>query len=305
MRESALRGMFLATALAGLTACGGGGGGGGGVATVLPAPPPPPPSPPGTPIIIFPSITISTEFATLGYELAADGSLATDGFAVRYDASSQSYIFDLPSHAPGVFRATSSDNTNWGGGLPSGSDLWPPMGVLKASSTNPLIQLDHTSFAYYLRAGPMEDLPHGVVAFGTPTAASAVPITGTATMNAIISGIASERPATIGGSAIFNFDFGAGTLSGQFEPVLGEYYATTTIPLGTYTFNNTVLGVGSPSFSGSMTHGDPRLTGAFNGILTGPAAQEMMARWTATYFVQGVTPAPEQMFGVIVGRRCC
>ncbi|MES2905405.1 MAG: hypothetical protein V4696_14570, partial [Pseudomonadota bacterium] len=268
--------------------------------------PPPPPSPPGTPVNIFPSITTSTDFATLGYELSVNPSQPIkDGFSVRYDAVSNSYIFDLPSHAPGEYRATSSDDKYWNGGLPAGTILWPPMAVLKPGASNPLIQLDHTSFAYYQQAGPMEDLPHGVVAFGTPTAAGAVPTTGSATTNAIVSGITSERLGTIGGTATFNFDFGAGTLTGQFNPVLGEYYATTTVPLGTYTFSNTVFGVGSPSFSGSLTHSDPRLGGAFEGVFTGPAAQELMARWTATFFVAGVTPAPEQMFGVMVGKKCC
>jgi hypothetical protein len=303
--------MSLATALAGLMACGGwGGGGGSGLVTVPPPAPPPPPPPPtmGMPVNIFPSITTSTEFATLGYEVSSSASSSApiqDGFAVRYDAASNAYIFDLPSHAPGEFRTTSGDDKYWSGGLPAGSILWPPMGVLKPGAGNPLIQLDHTSFAYYLSAGPMEDLPHGVVAFGTPTAASAVPITGSATMNAIVSGIAPDRyGGTIGGTATFNFDFGAGTLAGQFNPVLTEYYGSA-VPLGTYTFNNTVFGVGRPAFSGSMTHGDPGLTGAFNGVFTGPNAQEMMARWTATYFVAGVAPAPEQMFGVMVGKRCC
>lgn len=255
---------------------------------------------------IFPAITTSTDFATLGYELSVNPSQPVgDGFSVRYDAVSNSYIFDLPSHAPGEFRSTSSDASSWAGGLPSGSYLWPPMGVLKPSSTNPLIQLEHTSFAYYLQAGPMEDLPHGVVAFGTPTAAAAVPTTGSATMNAIVSGITSERLGTIGGTATFNFDFGAGTLAGQFNPVFAEYYGTTSVSLGTYTFNNTVFGVGSPAFSGSMTHSNPGLAGAFNGLFTGPTAQELMARWTATFFIAGVTPAPEQMFGVMVGKKCC
>ena len=302
MRLSTTWGMFLATAFAGLTACGGGGGGAN-VALVPPTLPTPSPPVMGASVTIFPSVTTSTDFAVLGYELSDDGSLAKDGFAVRYDATSQSYIFDLPSHAPGEFRSTSSDPTYWSGGLPTNSILWPPMNVLKPTATNPLIQLSYTSFAYYLQAGPMEDVPDGVVAFGVPTAASAIPTNGSATMNAIVSGIISDNRGTVGGTATFNFNFGAGTLSGQFDPVVFPYYANTSSAAGTYTFNNTIFGVGRPTFSGAMTHSNPQLNGAFNGTFTGPAAQELMARWTATYFIPGVTPAPEQIFGVMVGKK--
>ena len=45
------------------------------------------------------------------------------------------------------------------------------------------------------------------------------------------------------------------------------------------------------------------LGGSFNGIFTGPNAEELMARWTADYFVQGVTAQPEKMIGVWVGKK--
>lgn len=305
MRNSLIRTMLLATAMGSLAACGGGGGGG--VASIAPPPPPPPPPPSFMPVNIFPSITTSTEFATLGFELTGNPAapLIKDGFSVRYDAVSNLYIFDLPSHAPGALQASSSNDTYWYGGLPTGSILWPPMAVLKPTPTNPQIQLNYTSFASYLQAGPMEDLPHGVVAFGVPTAASAMPTTGSATMNAIVAGFSNGGLDVIGGTATLNFDFGAGTLAGRFDPVLTPYYGTTSYGLGTYTFNNTVFGIGSSTFSGNLVHGNPLLTGAFNGLFTGPNGQELMARWTANYFVQGVTAQPEQMFGVWVGKKCC
>jgi hypothetical protein len=303
MRESAIRTVSFATALGSLAACDGGGGGG---VTSISVPPPAPP-PAYAAVNIFPAITTSTEFATLGYERTGNPTELPigDGFSVRYDAPSNAYIFDLPSHAPGAFLASSSDASYWGGGLQNGSILWPPIGVLKPTSTNPVIQLNHTSFAYYLSAGPMEDLPHGVVAFGQATSASAVPITGSATMNAVISGISNAGNDTVAGTATLNFNFGAGTLSGQLDPVLYPYYGPNPYSLGTYTFNNTVFGIGSPTFSGNLTHSNPQLAGAFNGNFTGPSAQELMARWHATYFVPGVTHQPEQMFGVFVGKKCC
>ena len=296
--------MLLGPALGALAACGGGGGGGSNLVSTPPPPPPPPPS--SVPVNIFPSITQSTEFAVLGIETG----LATDGFAVRYDAVSNSYIFDLPTHAPAAFHdsaTTPSDAAYWNGGLVSSTTtiLWPPMSVLKPSATNPLIQLEHTSYASYWGAGPMEDLPHGVVAFGTATPSAGIPTTGTATMHAIVAGQTDDRFSVIGGTATLQFDFSAGTLAGSFNPILYPFYDTNSHPLGEYTFVNTIYGVGSTSFSGEFAHSNTALTGAFNGLFTGPAAQEMMARWSADYFVQGITSQPEKMFGIWVGKKCC
>lgn len=289
-----------------LAACGGGGGGNGGT-NFIPPPDPPPPPQLGQSVRIFPSVTTNTNFATLGYELPGTpgAPLTGDGYSVRYDAASDAYIFDLPTHAPGQFRSTSSNGAYWVGGLPAGTILWPPMNVLKPSATNTEIQLSHTSFASYLRAGPMEDVPHGVVAFGLAAPASAIPISGSATMQALVAGYSANGSDSISGSATLNFDFGAGTLSGQFDPLLHQYYTGQSFSLGRYTFVDTVYGVGSQTFSGNFAHADPALGGSFNGLFTGPNADEMMARWQATYSIQGVTAQPGQMFGVWVGKKCC
>lgn len=298
--------LLLATAAMTLAACGGGGGGSNLAPPPPPAPtppPPPPPSVPGTPVTIFPAITETTDFATLGYQLDGN-SIVGDGFSVRYDAGSKLYMFDLPSAAPGGFYATSDSDASWSGGLAEGNsaDLWPPMSVLKPSATNPEIQLSYTSFASYLRSGPMWDLPHGIVVFGIASPASAVPVTGQATMNAEVAGFSVNGPNEIDGTATLEFNFAAGTLAGHFDPMIdleGEFSQS----LGRYTFVDTVHGVGSPSFSGQFSHSDPRLGGTFSGLFTGPNAEELMARWTGSFFVEGVTANPEQMFGVWVGRK--
>ena len=147
----------------------------------------------------------------------------------------------------------------------------------------------------------MEDLPHGFVAFGSATPSSAIPTTGNATMEAIVAGQTLDRFAVIGGTANLQFDFGAGTLAGHLDPVWYSIYEATSQPLGTYTFVDTVFGVGSTTFSGEFSHANPQLTGAFNGLFTGPNAEEMMARWSADF----VDPATQQiggMFGVWIGR---
>ncbi len=92
------------------------------------------------------------------------------------------------------------------------------------------------------------------------------------------------------------FDFGAGTLGGHIVAInndgnRGGY------DLGRYDFVNIVFGVGSTGFSGSLTHSGATDLGAFDGLLTGPNAEEVMARWTAPYFNQG-TQSWSTMFGV-------
>lgn len=305
------RRLFAASALAlGLAACGGGGGGSGGGGVVsTPAPPPPPPSTPAsTPVKIFPSVTTSTEFTTLGIELPVFGVTTTTGFAVSYDAAQGVYVFDLPTHPPAAFHASANGQGNpiyWGGGLVrSDGSLWPPMSVLKASQDNPLIQLQYTSFAQYLQAGPMEDLPHGVVAFGSATPASGVPTTGSATMNAVLAGQTTDHLGYIGGTATFSFNFGAGTLTGSLSPVLNDFYGQQSHPLGRYDFVNTVYSVGSTTFSGGLKHETANLTGSFNGLFTGPQAQELMARWIAEY-ADPNNGQTKGMFGVLVGKKCC
>ena len=96
-------GLGLATTVAStlcLAGCGGGGGGGAGLASTPTPVPTPTPTPTPTPatraVKIFPDINVSTDFATLGIEANRVGNsprtLTTNGFSVRYDASSGVYV---------------------------------------------------------------------------------------------------------------------------------------------------------------------------------------------------------------------
>ena len=133
--------------------------------------------------------------------------------------------------------------------------------------------------------------------------AGSVPTTGSATMDAIVRGLTLDGDAAVTGTASLQFNFAAGTLAGNFNPVLHPYNGSGPFALGRYTFVNTVFGVGSTSFSGGFSHADPSLSGVFNGLFTGPNAQELMARCSASYFVPGVTAQPEEMFGIWVGKK--
>ena len=250
---------------------------------------------------VFPGVTTDTNFSVLGLEATAmntpASALARDGFSVRYDAATQGYLIDLPSRDEFRFESDFEDGSYWHGFAQSGFYEGTIVDVFKPASTNPEIQLTYTSFGvttgYYTS-------DFGFVAFGQATPGSAVPLTGSATYDALVAGRPLDLNGLIKGSAMFQFNFGAGTLSGHFDPVLRYNGADTS--LGAYTFSNTVFGVGSATFSGQLTHSGTPTLGAFDGRFTGPAAEELMSRWTAPY----LNPATQQwneMFGVMVGKK--
>jgi hypothetical protein len=250
---------------------------------------------------VFPDITQSTDFGVLGIQLNSPSdpaSLVTSGFAVSFDAASGAYVIQLPSVSPGKFFAETDNGSTWGGSI-----VPPYCCVLMHKPAAITPGLTYTSFAEYSPYGFEDTYPAGVFAFGQATPAAAMPITGTATMDATVRGLAVDQSGVIGGTATLQFDFGAGTLAGHFDPIWMNYVGGTQYALGQYAFINTVYGVGSTTFSGGLSHSNPLLTGAFNGLFTGPNAEELMARWTGRYFIAGITPEPKDMFGVWVGKK--
>ena len=304
MSKSLLGRLLAAAAAFALASCGGGGGSGGAGLTSTPPPtppPPPPPPPPPTYPAIFPGITTDTEFAVLGLEASKEGipasSLTTDGFSVRYDASVQAYLVDLPStSAASKFTSTDEDGAYWSGFLPTNGSNFS---VLKPSPANPQNALAYTTYGVSSEDYPLNSF--GFVAFGSATASSGIPLSGASTYDARVAGRPLSGGGFISGDATLQFNFGNGTLSGHFDPILNLSGFPST-NLGSYNFVNTVFGVGSTSYSGSLSHSGTNTLGAFDGLFTGPVAQELMARWTAPY----LNPSTQQwseMFGVWVGKK--
>jgi len=298
MRRTIWKNLLLTCSICGLAACGGGGGGGG---AALISTPPPPPSLPTYPAI-FPGVTQTTDFAALGYEVpdgfANTPILVGDGFAVRYDATQGAYIVDVPLAPALKFESHLEDADSWSGYL-AGTSV--NMDVAKPTASNRDPDFEFTTWAAYYQYDFFIPFTYGVMAFGSATPGGAVPTTGSAVFDAIVAGFALDTGIAVGGTALLEFNFGAGTLAGTFNPILNPNSATP-IGLGTYTFTNTVFGVGSTTFSGGLLHANPQLTGAFNGLFTGPNAQELMARWTAGY-VNPSTQQSGEMFGIWVGRK--
>jgi hypothetical protein len=167
---------------------------------------------------------------------------------------------------------------------------------------NPL--LTYTSLVHWNGSSPDPAQPgrevrtEGLFAYGIPTTSGDVPTSGSGTYAAAIEGRTTEIGNFIGGDAVLTFNFAQGTLSGEMRPSISDGFDLR--PLGTYTFTQTVFGVGSTNFSGLFN--GPLPGGGFAGQFTGPRAAELLARWRAP-FVNPMTQTNGTMFGVWVGRR--
>jgi len=239
-------------------------------------------------------VTQTTDFAALGYDLGYNSSgplIGGDGFSVRYDAAQQVYIIDTPAAAPGRVEGFSDDADSWFGKLG-----YVSFDILKPKSSNPNANFEFTSLASYywyeFGAGSAE----GDMVFGIATPSAEIPTTGSAVYDAILSGFALDNGYGVGGTATLTFDFGAGTLAGSLSPTWG------TTSLGTYTFVNTVFSRGSTTFSGGLQRSGIADLGSFNGLFTGPGAEELMAHWRAPY-INPQDQRQSEIAGVLIGRK--
>jgi hypothetical protein len=253
---------------------------------------------------ILPTITASTDFAVLGAEAskANDSNLTTSGFSVHYDAASKDYVIDVPASQPGAFRqyvANTPSDQGWGGALvPASGHQFDGVFVRKPSAG---LALSYTTFADY--GYLYQGVPSGVLAFGVATSAGGVPASGSATYGAIVDGVTIDGNGLISGDATLQFDFGAGKLSGHFDPSYGDFGGMGEVyALGRYDFTSTVFGAGSTTFSGQLSNAQFSGKGAFNGQFTGPHAEELMARWSAPY-INPLSHASGTMFGVWIGKH--
>lgn len=301
-----------------VTACGGGSTGERVNITPAPVPTPTPtptptpvPAPSAPPLPAGPTGLVSDQpFATQAAYSDGWGTLAVgdDRIAISY------------SNDDGLYTVAFGDGVSGQLHPVSGSGSVNDQGWITLNSTNnevhdrgePVpnlsVQLQHPSSSPYTYTSfggwgalscPM-GCGAGVFAYGIPTAAGDVPISGGATYNGEIRGV-TETAYGVGGTVVLNFDFAAGTLSGEMNP----YYAPVwdAVGLGTYTFHDTVYSTGSTIFSGSFLL-PSGATGHswFSGIFTGPGASELQASWMAPY-VDPLTSQSGTMAGVWIARR--
>lgn len=145
----------------------------------------------------------------------------------------------------------------------------------------------------------------GFVAFGTPTLAGSVPVTGAASYLGQILGT-TDLPAAacdcgfpigVEGTVALNFNFGAGTLGGSMSVALSSGWGA--VPVGDYNFVQTVFSAGSTTYSGRF---DTNLAGDnfFLGRFTGPTADETIGAWAVPFTFQNET---HQAIGAWIAKR--
>jgi hypothetical protein len=299
MRATDLGPILLTTAFA-LTACGGGGGGLASAGSTPPpitpppiTPPPPPPPPPTAPAFaLIPAATTSQQFAVAGAaRLTPDDPTlrlgTTDLLQVRYAASSNSYQVELPNSQTWIDLVGKSENEAAGG---------------QVTVVRQYGGFQYSSLINWFSNGTSR----GVESVGIATPAGAVPVTGSATFNAIALGSTPEThnisqlvSPFVQGPITFNFDFAQGSLSGNFHAFLDPEWHD--YDLGTFNFRDTVYSNGSTTFSGKF---DTNLTGvnSFSGLFTGPNAQELIGNFALPYKspIDGLT---YQSGGAFVGKK--
>lgn len=306
-----------------MTACGGGSSGSAGASapvavvpgsaptpsptpTPTPSPTPAPaPAPTPTPLASPVALTTSPDFAVLGIartrRTGANGApivtQQTDGVAFRYLASQSQHELLVPGSdwavlgSPTVFLRdpliAEQTVTVASGAPPYAYSLQ----LLVPGDRNPSLRLLHTSYGSWIGSVPIANEPgklqeiSGQFAYGVPTSASAMPRNGVLHFRGLI-----FDQYNTPGDVLVSVDFDAGRVSGTIAPL----------------FNDGIGGIDGPSpvpFVASLQSGTAALrinfadrSPAGSGLLeiqfTGPSAEELMLRWTATIVVPHLSSDP-------------
>ena len=335
MKSHSIRALLACAATIALAGCGGAGGGGAAFISSPPVTPTPTPSPAPTPTPTPTPPPPPVAPAHLGlvsdkpFAVVASGETyllssnnqdrspvsgpAFQEVQFSYDASSNSYTISLPGFQTGRLANTSYNGSSGQPAIGSFSSVTAgdstsvqPVGVTLQVPGTHYSPYTYTGFGWWdgQTGTTSSGVTHeeGIFAYGIPTAATGIPVSGNATYSAMVQGRTIDD-YYIGGEATLQFAFATGTLSGHFDPAVYDWDAL--IPLGRYDFTNTVYSLGSTSFSGSLSQAGVG-TGSFNGQFTGPNAEELMARWTAPFNNPLTGPTggePSTMSGVWIGKK--
>jgi hypothetical protein len=315
-----------------LAACGGGGER---IASVPPPPtgvtppPPPPPPPTGAEVTIFLNPK-PQEYASVGASLAGPGgnldtytsadvrfgavsSADADQAHIRYTSGGY-YEIQMPGgewdrlvHYKGTVGPTTDDNYF----QPASVDQ--NYGYLVISNAAKSKGYSYSEMGGWGSAAAGR---YGAIAFGVPTPADGVPMTGSATFEGRVQGSADimqpdflyggYAPLYIDGTVTLDFNFGNGTLAGEMS--LYGPDGMNPFKIGTFAFKETVFSAGSRTYSGKF---DTSATGEnfFLGRFTGPNAQETIGAWALPFvFTNGGEFVPadgqtHQAFGAWIAKR--
>ena len=153
--------------------------------------------------------------------------------------------------------------------------------LLIPGSSNSLLPLSFTSVGNW-SAGAQSptdptksDQNYGLFAYGVPTLASAVPRTGTVRYRGFV-----FDGYNTPGELDLTIDYATGQVQGSVTPTFNDG-AGGISSLMKFPFSG-VLPAGTSAFRLTFPVDSPSRTGTLDVQLTGPAAEELMARWSAT-----------------------
>lgn len=316
-------------ALAGLVVGCGGGSGSGTAAPVAvaaataqaPAPSPSPtptptPSPTPTPAAFVgpAALTQVRDFAVLGYSVtgttARDGSgpliQQPGGVAFRYVVSQSRHEIQIPGRDWGVLgapfvagRAFSTQRVTVGTGPAA---FVYDLNLFVPGDRNPDLPLVYTSYGSWaasaLRASDPEriDQNFGTFAYGVSTPNGAVPRTGTAQYRGLV-----FDPYDTLGDLTITFDFATRQVTGSIKPFFNDGIGGISSP-GAFPFSGSIQ-ADATAFQIGFPIGSTGRTGLLEIQLTGPNAEELMLRWSATIVVPHLSLSPQPYILPGVARR--
>ncbi|HVJ01030.1 MAG TPA: transferrin-binding protein-like solute binding protein [Sphingomonas sp.] len=271
-----------------LEACSGGGGGGaggGGIGTI------PEPAPAPTNVTVT-DLKTSQAFQNdaAGMKLALDlttrtgvsGQVRPNSLTVSYDAGTRSYTISADGRSQGFGPAEIQTS---GGGetiyqkTASGDRDYLTVTTTPYTSTRSNQYVGLAYWQHNVVSGTRQDMDFYVFTYGLPTAAAAVPRTGTAGFRTDMFGAVSapgQEPRAFQGQGEFSIDFGAGVFSAH------NYLTETSLVTGQSVMGGGIEFTGAGHLSASGFTGNALYRGWFgsaggslNGRFYGPNSEEL------------------------------
>ena len=267
-------------------------------------------------------LTQLSDFPTLGfayrYTSNSDGSNAqgpsvpdpTEVISFSYSAADQTYAIKIPGLERGRLALVDGNESFSSHSLSTSPSGTFQVVLSRPSAANPE-SLEYTSFGWWEDPiytpipATLRGNITGYFAYGVPTDPGDVPVSGSSTYKAVVSGVTSaSAPLNVWyvfGTANLTFDFSKGALTGNLNlgvnpggPGQQSY--------GNFQFVSTNYTVGATRFSGKFSMPGGVEDGFFEGQFTGPHASELMMRWLLPQSPPNVG-SPGSLFGVLAGKR--
>ena len=211
------------------------------------------------------------------------------GVAFRYLGSQDRHELMIPGRDWGVLGAPSTlgsypfsfQRVTIGTGA---SAFTYDLNLFLLGEKNALLPLAYTSYGSWAASAisPLDstktDQNYGAFAYGVPTAESGVPRTGIGRFEGyVFDGY--DTP----GDVVVTIDFATGQVTGSIKPSFNDGLGGIGSP-GAIPFTGSIQ-PGASAFEVSFPVGSTGRTGLLEVQLTGPAAEELMLRWSATIVV--------------------